>query len=194
MCRLKFFFLIFVAGLWGSGINMAHAQSSKDANSGAKKEVQAKPVAKPAASNASQKKNSDKRNAAAKPVDPPLAPQELSIAERVHVGHLPCELGASVRMTADAQTPGYFDLQGKGYKYRMRPVATSTGAIRLEDEKAGAVWLQLANKSMLMDQKNGRRLADECAHPDQVAVANDMKINPPPALIDVSNLLTSAQR
>lgn len=194
MCRLKFFFLIFVAGLWGSGINMAHAQSSKDANGGVKKEVQAKPVAKPAASNASQKKNSDKRNAAAKPVDPPLAPQELSIAERVHVGHLPCELGASIRMTADANAPGYFDVQSKGFKYRMRPVATSTGAIRLEDEKAGAVWLQLANKSMLMDQKNGRRLADECAHPDQVAVANDMRINPPPALIDVSNLVTDKKR
>jgi hypothetical protein len=97
-------------------------------------------------------------------------------------------------MTADAHTPGYFDLQGKGYKYRMRPVATSTGAIRLEDEKAGAVWLQLANKSMLMDQKNGRRLADECAHPDQVAVANDMKINPPPALIDVNNDVTNNKR
>jgi len=118
--------------------------------------------------------------------EPELAPHEISIAERVHVGTLPCEMGASVRMTADANAPGYFTLQGKGYKYRMRPVATSTGAIRLEDEKAGAVWLQLANKSMLMDQKNGRRLADECAHPDQVTVANDMKVNPPPALIDVS--------
>jgi hypothetical protein len=64
----------------------------------------------------------------------------------------------------------------------------------LEDEKAGAVWLQLANKSMLMDQKNGRRLADECAHPDQVAFANDMKINPPPPLIDVSNVVTSNKR
>ena len=76
----------------------------------------------------------------------------------------------------------------------MRPVATSTGTIRLEDEKAGAVWLQLANKSMLMDQKNGRRLADECTHPDQVAVANDMRINPPPALIDLSNLATENKR
>jgi len=194
MCRLKFSFLVFVVGLWGSGIHMAQAQSSKDANGATQKEVQAKPVAKPAASNTIKKTDSDKRNVAAKPVDPPLAAQELRIADRVHVGHFPCELGASIRMTADAHTPGYFDLQGKGYKYRMRPVATSTGAIRLEDEKAGAVWLQLANKSMLMDQKNGRRLADECAHPDQVAVANDMKINPPPALIDVSNLLTSAQR
>ena len=194
MCRLKFSFLVFVAGLWGSGIHMAYAQSSKDANGAVKKEVQTKPVAKSIAPNTTQKKNSDKRNAVAKPVDAPLAAQELSIAQRVHVGHLPCELGAFIRMTADTHTPGYFDLQGKGYKYRMRPVATSTGAIRLEDEKAGAVWLQLANKSMLMDQKNGRRLADECAHPDQVAVANDMKINPPPALIDVSNLLTSNQR
>ena len=116
----------------------------------------------------------------------PVSPQELSIAERVHVGQLPCELGASVRLTADANAPGYFNLQGKGYKYRMRPVATTTGAIRLEDEKAGAVWLQLANKSMLMDQKNGRRLADECAHPEQVAFAKEMKVNPPPALIDVN--------
>lgn len=116
----------------------------------------------------------------------PASPQELSIAERVHVGQLPCELGASIRLTADANTPGYFNLQGKGYKYRMRPVVTTSGAIRLEDEKAGAVWLQLANKSMLMDQKNGRRLADECAHPDQVAFANDMKVNPPPALIEVN--------
>lgn len=194
MCLLKFFCLVFMAGLWSSGINMAQAQSSKDANGGAKKEVHTKPVAKPIAPDTIKKSDSHKRNVASKPVDPPLAPQELSIAERVHVGHLPCELGASIRMTADAHTPGYFDLQGKGYKYRMRPVATSTGAIRLEDEKAGAVWLQLANKSMLMDQKNGRRLADECAHPDQVAVANDMKINPPPPLIDVSNVVTINKR
>jgi hypothetical protein len=194
MCRLKFFFWVFMACLWGSGINLAQAQSSQDANGATKKEIQTKPVAKPTAPDTIKKNDSYKRKVATKPVDPPLAPQELSIAERVHVGHLPCELGASIRMTADAHTPGYFDLQGRGYKYRMRPVATSTGAIRLEDEKAGAVWLQLANKSMLMDQKNGRRLADECAHPDQVAVANDMKINPPPPLIDVSNVVTINKR
>ena len=153
------------------GFNLALAQSP------------AKPVTK---------KETPKR--AVNAVEQPVAPQELSIAERVHVGHLPCELGASVRLTADANLPGYFNLQGKGYKYRMRPVTTSTGAVRLEDEKAGAVWLQLANKSMLMDQKNGRRLADECAHPDQVAMANEMKLNPPPALIDMNTMPTAAPR
>ena len=153
------------------GFNLALAQSP------------AKPV---------PKKETPKR--AVNAVEQPVAPQELSIAERVHVGHLPCELGTSVRLTADANLPGYFNLQGKGYKYRMRPVTTSTGAIRLEDEKAGAVWLQLANKSMLMDQKNGRRLADECAHPDQVAMANEMKLNPPPALIDMNTMPPAAPR
>jgi hypothetical protein len=113
-----------------------------------------------------------------------LTPAELSIAERVYVGKLPCELGSAVTLTPDAKTPGYFDVQGKNFKYRMFPVATTTGAIRLEDRKAGAVWLQLANKSMLMNQKLGTRLADECSSPAQVAVAEAIKLNPPVSVLD----------
>jgi hypothetical protein len=160
---------------------LAQAQSTNPLTSGASK-------------SANVKNDSSKKTPAKPSSELPLQAPVLQIAERVHVGQLPCELGASIHLTADAHSPGYFNLQGKGYKYRMHPVSTSTGAIRLEDEKAGAVWLQLANKSMLMDQKNGRRLADECAHPDQVAVANDMKINPPPPLIDVNNVVTSHKR
>ena len=115
-----------------------------------------------------------------------LGQEELTIAQRVHQGNLPCELGASVHVEPDHIHPGYFNVQGKGFRYRMHPVATSTGAIRLEDKKAGAVWLQLANKSMLMDQKKGQRVADECAHPEQVAFAAQMKNNPPPPLIEVN--------
>lgn len=113
-----------------------------------------------------------------------LSPDELAIAERVHVGKVPCELGASVLLEADAKVPGYFNLHLKNTKYRMTPVLTSTGAIRLEDPKAGAVWLQLANKSMLMNQKLGQRLADECMSPAQMAVAEALKTNPAPSLLD----------
>ena len=113
-----------------------------------------------------------------------LTQQELSIAEQVHVGHIPCELGASVNVTADANAPGHFHVDGKGFKYHMAPVATTTGAVRLEDQKAGAVWLQIANKSMLMDQKKGQRLADECMSPEQLVVAAAIKKNPPPSLLD----------
>ena len=113
-----------------------------------------------------------------------LTPAEMAVAERVQVGTLPCELGASVTLTADAKNPGYFDMHGKNFKYRMFPVPTSTGAIRLEDQKGGAVWLQLANKSMLMNQKLGIRLADECASPAQLAVAADLKLNPPVSILE----------
>ncbi|MGH8848605.1 MAG: hypothetical protein ACREXQ_15380, partial [Polaromonas sp.] len=49
---------------------------------------------------------------------------------------------------------------------------------------AGAVWLQLANKSMLMNQKLGIRLADECMSPSQLAVAEALKLNPPASVLD----------
>jgi len=113
-----------------------------------------------------------------------LTPEELAIAERVHTGRIACELGAFVSVEADAKSPGRFNIEGKGFKYHMAPVATSTGAVRLEDQRAGAVWIQIANKSMLMNQKLGQRLADECMSPQQVAVAEAIKTNPPPSLLD----------
>ena len=113
-----------------------------------------------------------------------LTPAELAIAQRVEVGLVQCELGASVTVVADSKMPGYFDVHGKKFRFRMVPVVTSTGAIRLEDAKAGAVWLQLANKSMLMNQKLGSRLADACMSPTQMAVSSAMEKSPPPSLLD----------
>jgi len=113
-----------------------------------------------------------------------LSPEELAIAERVHVGRIPCELGAFVTVTADPATPGHFHVEGKGFKYFMAPVATTTGTVRLEDQKGGAVWLQIANKSMLMNQKLGQRLADECMSPQQLVVAEAIKKNPPVSVLE----------
>jgi hypothetical protein len=120
-----------------------------------------------------------------------LTPAELAIAERVYRGKLPCELGAFVTLTADEKSPGYFDVQIKSQKFRMFPVETSTGAIRLEDHKAGAVWLQLANKSMLMNQKLGQRLADECMSPDQAVMAERLIKNPAPSILDALPPITT---
>lgn len=114
-----------------------------------------------------------------------MSPDELAIAERVHTGVLPCELGTTVTVESDPATPGYFNMSGKNFRYRMHPVVSVTGAIRLEDRQAGAVWLQLANKSMLMNQKAGRRMADECMSPAQASHAHHMKMNPTRGLLDV---------
>ena len=122
---------------------------------------------------------------AAAPVQP-LQDDELALSARVSIGSIPCELGQSVNLRPDADAPGYFHLQLKDQRFHLRPVASATGALRLEDQARGAVWIQLANKSMLMDQKQGRRLADECASPLQQAYAEHLKRNPAPSLIDVA--------
>ena len=113
-----------------------------------------------------------------------LSPAELAIAERVHTGRMPCELGAFVTVTTDPATPGHFHVEGKGFKYFMSPVATTTGTVSLEDQKGGAVWLQIANKSMLMNHKLGQRLADECMSAEQVVVAEAIKKNPPVSVLE----------
>ncbi|MDH1291906.1 hypothetical protein N5C43_11610 [Comamonas terrigena] len=113
-----------------------------------------------------------------------LSPEALSLADRVHTGRIGCELGQHVNVTKDGNNPGYFHVDGNGFKYHMSPVATSTGVVRLEDKQAGAVWLQIANKSMLMNQKQGQRLADECMSSEQTQVAEAIKRNPPPSLLE----------
>lgn len=116
----------------------------------------------------------------------PLSVAELAISERVFQGRLPCELGTIVLLTADKQAPGYFDLRIRSQKHRMSPVETRTGAIRLEDRQSGAVWLQLSNKSMLMNQKLGQRLADVCMSPEQALVAQRLADEPAAGLLDTA--------
>lgn len=113
-----------------------------------------------------------------------LTPEDLDLAKRVHVGTIPCELGASVTVTPSEKRPGFFLVQTGKTRFRMHPVGSRTGAIRLEDGRAGAMWLQLGNKSMLMSQKLGQRLADECMSPLQAAFADEMKKNPPVSILD----------
>jgi hypothetical protein len=168
--------LVLAAGLSFMASLPAHAQAAAQAAT--------KPVAKPAAKPTTK----PVARPAVVPVvvpDEPLTAEELDLANGVHVGDLSCELGQNVKLHADPSNPGHFHLHTPEHRFRMRPVRTSTGALRLEDRQQGAVWIQLANKSMLMSQKLGRRLADECAGPVQRAVAEAMKLNPPPHLLDL---------
>ncbi len=117
----------------------------------------------------------------------PIDSQRTAVAEQVHTGRMVCELGNAVHVSADAQNPGHFHVQMNKHTYHMSPVVSATGAIRLEDPHAGAMWLQLSNKSMLMNSKLGQRMADECQSPDQMAVADAMKLAPPVSLLEGLN-------
>ncbi len=113
-----------------------------------------------------------------------LNAEEMKLADRVYTGRINCELGKHVNVTRDEKNPGHFFVSGQGFSYHMSPVGTSTGVVRLEDRHAGATWLQIANKSMLMNQKQGKRMADECMSPEQLQVAEAIKKNPPQSLLE----------
>ena len=125
---------------------------------------------------------------AASPV--PDARVQEAVAGQVHTGQMVCELGNSVTVTANPQQPNHFIVKMNKYIFAMSPVETSTGAVRLEDAQAGAMWLQLANKSMLMNSKLGQRMADECQSEQQIVEAQRMKLYPPPTLLDQPTLAT----
>jgi hypothetical protein len=109
------------------------------------------------------------KKAAAKPAATlaDLSSEQIATAGRVLTGNIACEFNQSVDVQPHAKSQGYFNISFKGQTYVMAPEATTTGAVRLEDKKAGTMWLQIGNKSMLMNSKKGQRMVDNCKHPSQ---------------------------
>lgn len=152
----------------------------------AQAQAQAKPAAKKPGKPESTKKVAPKSARQAVEESTPLeeanpaiklGEAELAIAKRVHVGEIACELGSKVTVKP-LRREGFFLVSNRLSRFVMHPVESRTGAIRLEDPERGALWLQLGNKSMLMNQKAGQRLADECQSPEQAAFAEQLKKNP----------------
>lgn len=163
--------------------------------------VQAETAAKKRASTAKKapaKKSASKRKVPPKtakaveantPVESPtkrLSEAEIAIAQRVYTGRISCELGADITVTADEKNPGFFNVVAGKQHYYMHPVESRTGAIRLEDARAEAMMLQLGNKSMVMNQKLGQRVADECQSAEQRRFAEQMNSSGAPGLLDNS--------
>jgi hypothetical protein len=153
-----------------------------------------KPAAKPAAKAPAQPsgnkglaRSAQKAVEEATPIDDDpnikVSEADLEVAKQVYVGEMPCELGAKVNVRAARRT-GLFVITTRGHRFLMHPVESRTGAIRLEDPRRGAMWLQLGNKSMLMSQKLGQRLADECQSPEQITFAEELKRNPRPSILE----------
>jgi hypothetical protein len=165
-------FVVLVVVLSGFG-QLAAAQIDKSAGS-----------ASNAVASSAGAQGRKKMSASKLVVLPELSPEQMAIANRVALGKMPCELAAHINVKPDARGTGRFTLELGRQKYSMVPVPTLTGAIRLEDSTAGVVWLQLSNKSMLMSQKLGRRLADDCVSADQLIVAKELKRSPAPSLLD----------
>jgi len=93
--------------------------------------------------------------------------EQLEAAKLVYYGHYECGMQQIVDITEDAKDAGYVDVKHAKALYVMKPVLSSTGALRLEDVKGQTLMVQIANKSMLLDVKAGHRIVDDCISPKQ---------------------------
>ncbi len=92
----------------------------------------------------------------------PQSEEIKNLTAQFRGGKFNCEFDNSLTIEPNPAHPGYLTLTHKGTVANMLPVPTNTGALRLEGKASGLVWLQLPSKSMLMNNKLGQRVADEC--------------------------------
>ena len=104
----------------------------------------------------------------AEPAPPAAAaPEQVDAAERVFYGTYDCEFKQSIDIVASPKYPSYVDVKHGKADYLMKPVLSSTGAIRLEDVRGDTLMVQIASKSMLLNVKTAQRIVDDCVSPKQ---------------------------
>lgn len=73
-----------------------------------------------------------------------------------------CDLNRSVSVRQVSADMSSAVVQFGKKEYRMHAVGARSGALRYEDPSSGLVWLVIPTKSMLLDAKHGKQLANDC--------------------------------
>ena len=143
----------------------------------------------PAATKAKAKPKSSAKKKAAPVAEkfvplPEASPEQLEAAKRVLIGRYECEFGKKLLIDANDTNRGYFNLRQDKQTWVVKPVVSSTGAVRLEDSKDTILLIQILTKSMLLNVKTGHRLVDGCVHEVQRAAEEELRKNPPKSVFD----------
>jgi hypothetical protein len=97
--------------------------------------------------------------------------EQLLAAQQAYMGAYDCEFKQTLSVTKHA-VEGYVVVTFSSKAYTMKPVRSSTGAVRQEEVAGGPMLMvQIPTKSMLMDTVRGRRIVDACVHEEQVKEA-----------------------
>jgi hypothetical protein len=100
------------------------------------------------------------------------SPEQLLAAAQAYVGPYDCEFKQTLSVSKH-QVDGYVVVTFSSKAYTMKPVRSSTGALRLEEVAGGPMLMvQIPAKSMLMDTARGRRIVDACIHEEQAKEAS----------------------
>jgi len=81
---------------------------------------------------------------------------------RLTTGVFHCDMNRKVELRQVSEDRKSAILYWERRNYTMQVVATQTGALRLEDKTSGLTWITIPGKSMLLDTKQGKQLANEC--------------------------------
>ena len=81
---------------------------------------------------------------------------------KLSTGVFHCDLNRRVEIRQVAEDRRSAIVYWERRNYTMQLVATQTGALRLEDKTSGLTWITIPGKSMLLDTKQGRQLANDC--------------------------------
>lgn len=81
---------------------------------------------------------------------------------QMKTGMYKCELNRSVHVRHVAADASSAKIRWGKRDYTLHAVNARTGALRYEDKKSGLMWLTIVGKSMLLDTKQGKQLANEC--------------------------------
>ena len=98
---------------------------------------------------------------------PDAAPDQVKAAEMVYYGKYDCEFNQNINILQSVKHSGYVDVKDGKSDWLMKPVLSTTGAIRLEDVKGETLMVQISSKSMLLNVKTGHRIVDDCISPKQ---------------------------
>jgi len=104
---------------------------------------------------------------------PVAEPQQLLAAAQVLYGEYACDGDRSLRVTESSHHTGYVEVITGHGRWTMKPVQSTSGALRLEDVRQVTLLVQISTKSMLLDTESGRRLLDNCISAPQRLTRQD---------------------
>jgi hypothetical protein len=102
-------------------------------------------------------------------------------ATLVHYGKYVCDEKFEVFIERNPVFDGYVDVRYKKDVWVMKPVASKTGAVRLEDMRGKVLLVQIPFKSMLLNTQTGQRIVDSCQHDVQRDAETQSKSEAQPA-------------
>lgn len=87
---------------------------------------------------------------------------QKAAADLVYYGKYVCDQKWEIHVERNSESPGYVDVRYQKDVWVMKPVASATGAVRLEDMRLQTLLVQIPSKSMLLNTRTGQRLVDSC--------------------------------